>query len=135
MNMYARMISSAAAAALALATAGHALAQTAAAPPAVPPHGYMVVTYDIRDQAAFQHYMDAAGSLAAKYQGKVIVFNRATQAVEGSARSVIGIAEFPSLADAQRFYYSPEYTAARAFRSAATQGTSTMVLTEGLPQQ
>jgi len=131
MNMYARMIRTAAAAALALLTAGHALAQTTAALP----HGYMVVTYDIRDQAAFQHYMDAAGSLAAKYQGKVIVFNRATQAVEGSARSVIGIAEFPSLADAQRFYYSPEYTAARAFRSAATQGTSTMVLTEGLPQQ
>ena len=97
--------------------------------------GYMVVTYDIKDQASFQKYMDAAGSLAAKYNGKVIVFNMKTKAVEGKSRSIIGIAEFPSLADAQNFYYSPEYTAAKKYRFAATKGTSTMILTEGLVQQ
>jgi uncharacterized protein (DUF1330 family) len=36
---------------------------------------------------------------------------------------------------AERFYYSPEYTAARKHRTVATKGTSTMILTEGLPQQ
>jgi len=43
--------------------------------------------------------------------------------------------DFPSLAGAKSFYYSPEYTAARKFRAAATKGTSTMIITEGLAQQ
>ena len=41
----------------------------------------------------------------------------------------MAIAEFPSLADAQRFYNSPEYTAARKFRVASTAGS--VVITEG----
>jgi uncharacterized protein (DUF1330 family) len=128
--------STVAAVTLALTAVSHARAQATATPPsATQPRGYMVVTYDIKDEAAFQKYMDAAGSLAGKYSGKVIVFNMKTKAVEGKSRSIIGIAEFPSLAEAERFYYSPEYTEARKFRSAATKGTSTMILTEGLVQQ
>ncbi|WP_241152004.1 DUF1330 domain-containing protein, partial [Pseudomonas viridiflava] len=35
----------------------------------------------------------------------------------------MAIAEFPSLADAERFYNSPEYTAAKKLRIAATEGS------------
>ncbi len=111
-----------------LAATGHAQAPT----PTVQPHGYMVISYDIKDQVMFQKYMDAAGSLAANYNGKVTIFNMKVKGVEGKPRSVFGMVEFPNLADAQRFYNSPEYTAARKFRSAATRGTSTVILTEGL---
>jgi uncharacterized protein (DUF1330 family) len=38
--------------------------------------------------------------------------------------SVIAIAEFPSVAEAERFYNSPEYTAAREFRIASTKGSA-----------
>lgn len=119
-----------------LAATGHAQAQGTTSNPAttVQPHGYMVISYDIKDQAMFQKYMDAAGSLAAKYNGKVTIFNMKVNGVEGKPRSVFGMVEFPNLADAQRFYSSPEYTAARKFRIAATKGTSTVILTEGLPQ-
>lgn len=41
----------------------------------------------------------------------------------------MAISEFPSLADAQRFYSSPEYTAAKKFRMASTKGS--VVITEG----
>jgi uncharacterized protein (DUF1330 family) len=41
----------------------------------------------------------------------------------------MAIAEFPSLAEAQRFYHSPEYTAAKKLRMAATEGS--VVITEG----
>ena len=91
--------------------------------------GYMIANYDIKDQATFQKYMDAAGSLAPKYNGKVTVFNTNAVAVEGKVKSVMAIAEFPSLADAQRFYNSPEYTTAKKFRIAATEGA--VVITEG----
>jgi len=117
-----KLISTAVTAA-ALAFAANGYAQNAQAP------GYMIANYDIKDQAGFQKYMDAAGSLASKYNGKVTVFNTKAVAVEGKVKSVMAIAEFPSLADAQRFYNSPEYTAAKKFRIAATEGS--VVITEG----
>ncbi|WP_122419403.1 DUF1330 domain-containing protein [Pseudomonas viridiflava] len=92
------------------------------------PHGYMIANYEIKDQAMFQKYMEAAGPLAPKYGGKVIVFNLKATAVEGKPKSVMAIAEFPSLADAERFYNSPEYTAAKKLRIAATEGS--VVITE-----
>ena len=94
------------------------------------PHGFMIANYDIKDEATFKKYMDAAGPLAPRFGGKVIVFNMKAAAVEGQPRSVMAIAEFPSLADARRFYNSPEYTAARRFRTASTEGS--VVITEGV---
>lgn len=98
------------------------------------PPGYMIANYTIKDQAGYRKYMEEAGPLAPKYGGKIIVFNLNANAVEGQPKKVMAIAEFPSLADAQRFYDSPEYTAARTFRVASTEGT--VVITEGfIPPQ
>jgi uncharacterized protein (DUF1330 family) len=110
-----------AAAAIALATTAYA--QDSQAP------GYMIANYTITDQAGYNKYMEEAGPLAPKYGGKIIVFNLNAIAVEGEPKSVMAIAEFPSLADAQRFYNSPEYTAARKFRVASTEGS--VIITEG----
>jgi uncharacterized protein (DUF1330 family) len=49
---------------------------------------------------------------------------------EGSAEAIMAIMEFNTVADAKRFYNSPEYTAARQFRIASTKGT--IVIVEGL---
>ncbi len=121
------VIAVAAATTIALASTG--FAQDKQAP------GYMIANYTINDQATFQKYMEEAGPLAPKFGGKIIVFNLNATAVEGKPKSVMAIAEFPSLADAQRFYNSPEYTAARKFRIASTEGS--VVITEGFipPQQ
>ena len=97
------------------------------------PLGYMIANYQINDQAGFQQYLNAAGSLVAQYSGRVIVFNLNATAVEGSPKSVMAIAEFPTVEDARRFYNSPEYTAAKQFRIASTEGA--VIITEGLPQQ
>jgi len=97
------------------------------------PLGYMIANYQINDQAGFQQYLNAAGSLVAQYSGRVIVFNLNATAVEGSPKSVMAIAEFPTVEDARRFYNSPEYTAAKRFRIASTEGA--VIITEGLPRQ
>ena len=47
---------------------------------------------------------------------------------------MIAIAEFPSLADAQRYYNSPEYTAARQFFTKSTEGFRIITEGAGLPQ-
>ncbi|KPU62025.1 hypothetical protein AN403_5969 [Pseudomonas fluorescens] len=116
----------AAAALVALNIATLCVAQEPSAP------GFMIANYQINDPATFQKYMEAAGPLAPKFGGKVIVFNLDAKAVEGQPKSVMAIAEFPSVADAERFYNSPEYTAAKKLRIAATTGT--VVITEGYVQ-
>jgi uncharacterized protein (DUF1330 family) len=115
------IIGAASAMAIAVGSAGHA--QDVQTP------GYMIANYTIKDQAGFQKYMEEAGPLAPKFGGKIIVFNLNATAVEGKPHSVMAIAEFPSVADARRFYDSPEYSAARKFRVASTEGS--VVITEG----
>ena len=60
----------------------------------------------------------------------MIVYNPGEKPiVEGEPRSVIAVAEFPSLAEAERYYNSPEYTAARKFFTDSTEGWR--IITEG----
>lgn len=94
-------------------------------------HGYMIANYTITDQQTFARYMEAAGPLAARYNGKVIIYDVTATTLEGTPESVIAVAEFPSVADVERFYNSPEYTAARAFRIASTKGS--VLLAQGSP--
>jgi len=98
-------------------------------------HGYLIGNYKITDQAVYQQYLDAASPLAAKYHGTIIVFNLTSTALEGQPGPVIAIAEFPTYADVETFYNSPEYTEARKLRIASTEGT--ILMTEGFvpPQQ
>lgn len=129
MNMKKFLAGAVTAFAVLTAVAAHAQDATAA----TPPHGYMIANYDINDRAVYDKYLAAATpELLAKFGGRVIVFNFEAPAIEGKPHSVIAIAEFPSLSDAQAFYNSPEYTAARQFRLASSEGT--LIITEGLPQ-
>lgn len=97
--------------------------------------GYLISNFTIRDPAAYQKYRDAARPIALKYKGKAIVRNANPRKVEGNPQTVIAVLEFPSLADAESFYFSPEYTEAKKLRLGATEGS--IVLAEGVvpPQQ
>jgi uncharacterized protein (DUF1330 family) len=95
-----------------------------------PAHAYLIGNYVIRDQAMFQRYLDAANGLAPRYAVKVIVFDTNTHKLEGNAQAVTVIAEFPSMAEAERFYFSAEYTEAKKLRIGSTEGS--VVLAQGL---
>jgi uncharacterized protein (DUF1330 family) len=98
------------------------------------PKAYMIGSYDITDPAVFDQYIEAATPLVAQYGGRVIVYNPNVTAIEGTSRSVIAIAEFPSLADAERYYNSPEYTTARQFFTNSTEGFRIITEGAGLPE-
>jgi len=55
------------------------------------PHGYMIANYTINDQAVFNKYMAAAGTLAPKFNGKVIIYNENPTVLEGKPQSVIAV--------------------------------------------
>lgn len=117
--------------ATAIALSAISLAQAAGAKHApTQARGYLIANYDIHDQPTYQKYLDAAVALAPKFKAKVIVYNMKSTGVEGSPKAATVIAEFPTLADAQRFYYSPEYTEVKKMRIASTDGI--VVLSEGV---
>lgn len=91
------------------------------------PHGYQIVNYTINDKATFQKYMDASGPLSPKFGGGVPIFDMNSKALEGTPGNIFGVAEFPSPADAEQFYNSPEYTAAKKFRIASTENSITVL--------
>jgi uncharacterized protein (DUF1330 family) len=95
-----------------------------------PARAYLIGNYVIRDQAMFERYLAAANALAPRYDIKVIVFDTNTRKLEGNPQTVTVIAEFPSMAEAERMYYSAEYTEAKKLRMASTEGV--VMLTEGL---
>lgn len=97
---------------------------------AKPLPGYLIANFTIRDQAMFQKYREAVRPISLKYQGKAIVFNANARKVEGNPQTVMVVVEFPSLADVEAFYFSPEYTEVKKLRMASTEGT--IILTEGL---
>jgi uncharacterized protein (DUF1330 family) len=103
----------------------HAPATTAKAVP-----GYLISSFTVRDPATFQKYLVAVRPVTIKYKGKAIVFNQNVRKVEGNPQTVMAVIEFPSLADVESFYFSPEYAEVRKLRIASTEGS--VVLTEGV---
>ena len=84
--------------------------------------GYLISSFIVRDQATFQKYLDAVGPISTKYKGKVTAFNVNARTVEGTPRPMMAVVEFPSYADVERFYFSPEYTEVKKLRIASTEG-------------
>ena len=74
--------------------------------------GYVVANVDVADFAAYERYGSRAAEVIAQYGGRFLVRGGDVEVIEGDpgvARLII--LEFPSVADAHRFYDSPEYQA------------------------
>lgn len=122
-------IAAMAAAVVGLGLISPAHAQDAPVSPAAAP-GYLIANFDITDEVGYAAYLQAARTITPRFGGRVVVFDPATAPVEGEAGAIFVIVEFPSLADARRFYDSPDYVAARPLRQNATRGRF-LILTEG----
>lgn len=114
---------------LAAATGQAQNTQPAPGAPAKAVPGYLVSSFTVHDQATFQKYLLAVRPITTRYKGRAIAFNVNARTVEGPSQPVIALIEFPSLADVESFYFSPEYTEVKKLRMASTTGS--VVLTEG----
>lgn len=78
---------------------------------------YMIIRVEIEDPALLKEYQAVAPAAIKKYNGNIIVRGGAIINLEGAkdTRRTIVI-EFPSLADAETFYHSAEYTHACELR-------------------
>ncbi len=92
---------------------------------------YVVAEVKVTDPAQYERYKQLAPPAIAKYGGRYLARGGATVALEGDWKPErLVLLEFPSLAQAQAFYHSPEYGKARAARKGAA--TMRLLAVEGL---
>ena len=92
---------------------------------------YVIAEIEVTDAAAYEEYRKRVPATIEQYGGKYLVRGGATETKEGGwAPARLAVLEFPSMAQARRWYDSPEYTPARAIRQRASK--SKLIFAEGL---
>jgi len=89
------------------------------------PAGYYIAeVFSVSDQAQFDKYGDGVPKTVEKYGGHYLVTFGKTQSLEGEQPKRIVVIAFNSVADALKWYNSPEYSAIRPIRlrSAKSRG-------------
>ena len=84
---------------------------------------FIVIRIETNDPALLKDYQAATPPIIEKYHGRFIARGGTTVTLEGPVESRrIVIIEFPELADAEAFYHSPEYAAAKKLREGVAIG-------------
>ena len=93
---------------------------------------YVLVEVDVTDPALFQEYAKGVPATIAAHGGKYIVRGGAVETKEGGwAPKRVVVLEFPSMAQARKWYDSPEYKPLLALRLKAANAK--LILVEGMP--
>ncbi len=94
---------------------------------------YIISDVTVKDRAAMEEYRTRAAPTIALYGGRYLVRGGEAEVLEGTwlPRMFI-IAEFPDRETAHRWYRSPEYAQALAFRDAGL--SRNLILVDGVPQ-
>jgi uncharacterized protein (DUF1330 family) len=93
---------------------------------------YVVVDVEVHDHERYEEYKQLAPASIAKHGGKYVARGGKVEVLEGSwkPRRFV-ILEFPSLAQAKKWWDSPDYADAKRLRQQTA--STNMVVIEGLP--
>ena len=84
--------------------------------------GYLIANIRVTDADKFQAFSGMAAPAIAQYGGKVLARGPGAHRHEGTLHGTVMVIEFASLPDAETFYFSPEYQAAKALRDPVSTG-------------
>jgi uncharacterized protein (DUF1330 family) len=84
--------------------------------------GYFVANYTITNQAEYQEYIAAVGPVLQAHGAEIVVVDRDSTLLEGSAGKVTVVLRFATEAAATAWYESPEYQAIVRLRTDNAQG-------------
>ena len=92
---------------------------------------YVIVDIEVTDPAGFDEYRQRVPATLAAHEGRFLVRGGAHEVVEGSWRPRrLVVLEFPSLAQARRWYDSEEYREPKAMRLRTSKAN--IVFVEGV---
>ena len=93
---------------------------------------YVIGDIEVTDPAGYEEYRKQVPAVVAKYGGKFVVRGGRIDSKEGGWNPKrIVVLEFASLAQAQKWYDSPEYAPLIKLRQKASKGK--LILVEGVP--
>jgi uncharacterized protein (DUF1330 family) len=91
---------------------------------------YVIAEIEVVDPAAYEEYRKQVPAVIAKYGGKFLVRGGKIEPREGGwTPKRIVVVEFPSMAQAQKFYDSADYAPLIKLRQKASKGK--LILVEG----
>jgi len=91
---------------------------------------YVIAEIDVVDPAAYEEYRKQVLAVVTKYGGKFLVRGGQVEPKEGGwTPKRIVVLEFPSMAQAQKWYDSPEYVPLIKLRQKASKGK--LIIVEG----
>jgi uncharacterized protein (DUF1330 family) len=93
---------------------------------------YIIADVDIFDQAGYQAYGAKVPPTLKAYNGRVVVRGKPSPKEGATPQGIIVMLEFDSLADAEKWWNSPEYQALIPERHKAAKAQ--IYIVEGLPQ-
>ena len=88
---------------------------------------YMAEVFEVGNTEQFSKYAAGVPATVEKYGGHYLVRGGKTASLEGEAPKRIIVTAFPSMAAAQRWYDSPEYSALRPIRQGAAKARGFIV--------
>jgi uncharacterized protein (DUF1330 family) len=91
---------------------------------------YWCARVHVTDPETYAKYAELAGPAIIKYGGTILARGGKQVIFEGGAFERSIVARFPSIADAERCYHSPEYSEARKYAVGAAERH--MVAVEGV---
>jgi uncharacterized protein (DUF1330 family) len=92
---------------------------------------YVIANVNVQDAAAFEEYRRQVPATIAKHGGRYVVRGGHVERLEGAWNPTrLVVLEFPSMAEARRWYDSEEYRAPKALRM--TCAVTDVILVEGV---
>lgn len=92
---------------------------------------YIIIRIAADEPGLLKDYQMAAPAIIEKYHGRFLARGGQVVTLEGPTESRrVVIIEFPTLADAEAFYHSPQYTEARRLREGIA--TAEVVAVDGI---
>ena len=88
---------------------------------------YLINSYDIIDADVFQNYPPKVLPILEKYGAKVLSSDTTATALEGTAKTMNAIIEFPSEEAVWNCYNDPEYVEIRKIRWSSTRNTAMVI--------
>jgi uncharacterized protein (DUF1330 family) len=91
---------------------------------------YVIAEIEVTDPAGYEEYRKQVLAVVTQYGGRFVVRGGKVDPKEGGwTPARIVVVEFPSLAQAQKWYDSPEYAPLIAMRQKASKGK--LIIVEG----
>ena len=94
------------------------------------PIGYLVAYIRVKDKEKFQSFSGMAGPVIQKFGGKILAKGPGADRHEGDVDGVVMMIEFESKSQAENFYFSDEYQAAKAVRDDCSEAD--LMIIEGI---